>query len=1042
MAKTNKNFYKSLVVAFALFAMPANGMAQTVVKGTVVSRATGEGFGGARITLIGSGATAMSDENGCFEIKADRTDGVLRIEAPAHDMQIVGLRGRTSLRISLVKTTSEPYYDASSLSADEAAGTRRTGLTSMSAADDIDNVLRGSVYGNMHSGLGGGGAAVFVQGLHSINMSAQPLYVVDGLLWQGQDGMRSLHDGYFSNPLALIAPADIESITVLKNGQALYGAKGANGVVLIETKRSHNMATEITLNMSAGIKSPFKAVPMMDASEYRLYASDIMSGMKNIGDMLKTYDFLNDDPARQGYASSHNNTNWLKEINKTAFVQNYDVSVRGGDDVALYAFSLGYGRNDGNIDNTDFDRLNVRFNSDINLTKHFTTRADVAFTQVTRNVFDDGMNLYSSPAYLAYIKSPLYSPRQFDSTGRLFDAISDKDELGVGNPLAVTTNGEGKTKNYRFTASLAPKYQFTNCFSLSALVGFAWDKIKESSFSPDFGLAEQELYNDQNDWYGTALNSVASMMMRHSTLTADMHADWNILSGHHNIDLLGGLRFINDTFESDYGQGYNTGSDNLKSLSVTNAQLRTVGGTGEDWRSMAWYLNADYNYMHRYFLSASASMESNSRFGKHARGALRLGGTSWGLFPSVRAAWVVSNERFWKNVSFVDFLKLHASFDMSGNDDLPSAVTRAYFESVPFVGLAKGLAIANVGNDRLKWETVSTLSFGFDANLFAGILQVGANVFSSVTNNLLVSKQLPEEFGLARYYANDGRLSNRGFDVSLRARLVDSRFWRLSAGASVGHYKNELKRLAGGSFTTDILGGEELTATGRPLGVFYGFKTLGVFATKADADAAGLSIVDATGRNIAFGAGDVWFADTDGNKVIDDADKQVIGNPNPDFYGNFSLDLAWKRLSLSALFTYTYGNDAYNALRATLESGSSLHNQTRNMLNRWVADGQQTNVPRATYGDPMGNARFSDRWIEDASFLKLRSLSLSYELPSFASFVRGAKLWIAIDNVFTITKYLGADPEFSYGGSTLYQGIDAGLVPPTRSFHIGLRLSL
>lgn len=572
-------------------------------------------------------------------------------------------------------------------------------------------------------------------------------------------------------------------------------------------------------------------------------------------------------------------------------------------------------------------------------------------------------------------------------------------------------------------------------------MGFSWDKIKESAFTPDFGLAEQELYNDQGDWYGTGQNSVASMMTRHSTLTADLHADWKLLDGCNNLDLLGGVRFLNDTFESDYGKGYNTGSDNLRSLSVTSSQLRTIDGVNDDWRSLAWYLNADYNYQHRYFLSATAAMESNSRFGKHA-GGMRVGGIAWGLFPSVRAAWIVSNEKFWKNIGFVDFLKIHASFDMAGNDDLPSDVVRTYFESVPFAGLAKGLALANVGNDKLKWETNKTLSAGIDANLFGNRLQLSANVYASRTDDLLVSKQLPEEFGMGYYYTNDGRLANRGFDVALRARVIDHHDWKLFAGASIGHYKNEVKRLAGGSFNTSILGGEVLTAVGQPLGVFYGYKTLGVFSTQADADAAGLSITDDTGKSVAFAAGDMHFADTDGNKVIDDADKQVIGDPNPDIYGNFNLDLAYRRLKVGALFTYACGNDAYNALRAALESGSSLHNQTKNMTNRWVADGQLTSVPRATYDDPMGNARFSDRWIEDASFLRLRQVSVSYELPKIGPFLNGSTVWFAVDNVFTISKYLGSDPEFSYGNQTLCQGIDAGLVPSTRSFHIGLKLNL
>lgn len=1041
MANNNISI-KGCLAAMAFLAVSVSAAAQVKIDGTVVSQSTGKNFSGARVTLVGSKATAMSDENGRFTLEVANLNGILKVEAPLCDVQYVALKGRSTVHIALVSKTTDPYYNDNTLSSDEVSTTSNIGLTTMSASDVLSDRLQGSVYSRRHSGLDAGGSSVFVQGIHSINMTTEPLYIVDDVIWQSQQGISSLHDGYFSNPLALIAPDDIESVTVLKNGTALYGAKGANGVVIIKTKRCHNMATEITVNLSAGIKSPFKTMPMMGASDYRLYATDVMSGMDGIKDQLRNYHFINDDPTSQGYAQSHNNTNWLDRINKTAFVQNYDLGIRGGDNVALYSFSLGYGRNDGNIDQTDFDRLNIRFNSDISLTKHFTTRADIAFTQITRDIFDDGMNEYASPTYMSYIKSPLYNPYQYDINGNLYNAISDKDELGIGNPIAVIDNADGKTKNYRFTASVLPKYQFTDRFSLSALVGFSWDKIKESSFTPDFGLAEEELYNDQGDWYGTGENKVASFMTRHSSLTLDLHGDWDILKGKNNLKALGGFRYLNDTFESDYGKGYNTGSDNLRSLSVTNSQLRTVGGVNDDWRTMTWYLNVDYNYQNRYFLSASANMESNSRFGRHADGAIRLGGISWGLFPSVKAAWIVSNEKFWKNINFVDYLKIHASYDIAGNDDLPVDAIRTYFQSVSFAGLAKGLALSNVGNDKLKWEKTSTFNVGVDANLLGNRMQLAANVFFSNTNNLLVNKQLPEEYGLKYYYTNDGKLSNRGFDVSLRGRVIDNKDFKLSLGAMIGHYKNKVKSLADGSFTTNVLGGEVLTTVGHPIGVFYGYKTNGVFSTQSEADASGLSIVDATGKHIAFGAGDMRFVDTDGNKVIDDKDRQVIGDPNPDIYGNFNLDFTWRRLTFGALFTYSLGNDAYNALRASLESGSSLNNQTEHLLNRWVADGQITDVPRATYGDPKGNSRFSDRWIEDASYLRLKQLTLSYDLPHFASFLHGATVWLAVDNVFTVTKYLGADPEFSYGSSSLYQGIDAGLVPSTRSYHIGLKLNL
>lgn len=1042
MNKNNiiRNMALTLVAGMAI---PCQANAQGVIKGTVTISSTHEKFAGARIIVIGTKNVAMSDENGAFELKDAAQNSVLQIEAPGCELQIVALQGRKDLAIQVVPvSSSKPFYTSETLSSLTSYHNEDMAKTALSASEDIDIHLNGAARNIRQSGIDAIGSNILVRGIHSANMTNTPLYVVDGVIWQSQDDQTSLHSGYFSNPLALISPDDIESIQILKNGTAIYGAKAANGVILINTKRSHNMATEITVNAWAGIKSAFKSIPMLDASDYRMYATDVMKGMDNINQLMGKYHFLNDDPSNSYYLSSHNNTNWNKEINSSAFTQNYSVGVRGGDDIALYSFSLGYTHNDGNIDKTNFNRLHVRFNSDIKFTKHFTTRADISFAQITRDLFDDGINEYSSPLYLSYIKSPLYHPHQYDISGKLYNKISDKDELGIGNPLAVTENAEGKTKNYRFTATLAPKYQFTDRFSLSAIAGYSWDKIKESAFIPDFGLAERQLFNEQGDWYGEGNNSVASLMTRNNTLTLGAQADWKVLQGNHDLLLEGGFTYINNTFESNYGMGYNTGSDNLRNLSVTNSSLRTILGEEDNWRTLRWNVMANYNYQNLYFLYAIATMENNSRFGKNADSGIRLGGISWAVFPSVTGAWVISNEKFMRSLPFVNYLKLYTGYEVTGNDDIPVNATHTYFENIGYAGLAKGLTLSNIGNDQLSWEKTGTWNIGIDMNLFSNRLNIGAEYFISTTNNLLVQKQLQEEYGLKYYWSNDGKLSNKGYNISMEARLIDNQNWKLNFGTSIGHYKNEVKSLGNGDIINSIYGGEVLTTVGQPLGVFYGYKTKGVFATSEEAQQAHLNVVSETGAITPFGAGDIHFDDRNKDGYIDEGDRQIIGDPNPDIYGNFHFNVAYRRFSLGATFTYSLGNDAYNALRANLESGSSLNNQTKNMNNRWVADGQITTVPKATYGDPMGNARFSDRWIEDASYLKLRQITASYTLPIKAKFIQGASVWVAVNNVFTLTKYLGSDPEFGYGNSLLYQGIDAGLTPSTRSYNIGIKLNL
>ena len=1032
---------RPIFITFIAASLSFTAWAQHDVKGLIVNSTTGEPFAGARVTVEGTHTSAMTESDGVFILTIPADDGVLRVEAPGFDTQLVSLRGRTELSISLLPSgLAEPAYDERALSARTAASAHHPSAITLAADENLSMALSGDLHSVSHSGLEAAGQAFFVRGLHSLNMSSQPLFIVDGQIWQSQESaVGSLHEGYFSNPLALLSPDDIERIEVLKNGTAIWGAKAAGGVVLITTKRSHNMATEIEVNISAGIQQRGRSIPMLGAADYRVLASDLLPSLaEGLG-----VGFLDDDPTTSYYKAHHNDTDWQDVVSRTATTQNYGISVRGGDDVALYAFSLGYARADGTIRETDFDRLNVRFNSDIDLTKRLKTRADIAFAQVSRNLFDDGIFSDASPTFMAYTKSPLYNAHQYDTAGRLYDRLADVDELGVGNPLAITQNAEGKTKNYRFTASLAPTYTFSDRLALSALAAFSWDKIKESTFTPDYGMPETELLNAQGDWYGTAQNSVASLMTRHSTLHLDLHADWTAIASHlSRLTSKLGIRYLNDTYESDYGQGFNTGSDNLRSLSVTTSSLRTTDGANDDWRSLAWYAQADFSFRQRYLISASATMETNSRFGSEADGGVKLGGVSWGIFPSFDAAWIVTGERFMSHAPGIDYLKLHMGFDVAGNDNLPASASRAFFEAIPFAGQARGLVLSNVSNDKLRWESTRTFTAGADMKLLGNRLSVRADYFLSSTSNLLVRKQLDSEYGLQSYWTNDGRLRNEGFEVALSARLIDRSDWRLNAHLSMGHYKNEVRRLTDGDFTTEVLGATMLTSVGRPLGTFYGYRTLGVFTDQQEADRAALGVVDATGRRQSFAAGDVHFADLRADGVIDEQDMDVIGDPNPDIYGNFGFDLSWRQFTLNALFTYSLGNDAYNALRQRLESAATMSNQSETLRRRWTADGQQTDVPRATWGDPMGNSRFSDRWIEDASFMKLRQLTLSYDLPVRPRLIQGLRLWASAENVFTLTRYLGADPEFSYGSSVLTQGIDAGLQPHGRSYHIGVKLNL
>lgn len=1010
------------------------------VKGRIIDAVTKKGFAGARVTTPNLNVSAMTDENGNYEIGVPDLSVALYVEAPGYSRQVVPVKGRNEVDVSLFTVSGHAYYDdGMSVSDGEAVVDGFTSGT-LSMTDDMTSLLNGQLRAISHSGDPGSSSSFFIRGYNSVNLSAQPLFVVDGVIWQMQDQVASAVDNYYNNPLTLLDPSDIEKVTILKNGSAVWGAKGANGVVLIDTKRAREMATQIEANISMGFQTPFESLPLMGAAAYRRYATDIMSGMKR--DEVEGFQFTNDDPTRSFYRAVHNDTKWTNEINKTSFIQNYGVSVAGGDDIALYRFSLGYAKNDGNIDGTSFNRLNVRFNSDIKLTEDFKIQTDISYAQTGHKVVFEGLDGMRSPYFLSLVKSPLYAPWQYNDNGTFSGRLTDVDELNVGNPLALTGEDVPELDKYRFNLNLRPSYQITDRLEVAALFGISYDKENENLFIPDAGVSNEPLYNDKGEIYATALNEVRNLMARQTSMSVDGYLAWQILKDwRHDLNARIGGRFYNTYYRYTMGQGYNTGNDYMTALSNTNSDLRTLTGHEYTDRNAAWYFNADYAYRHRYFFNVGMSLETSSRFGREA-GGLDLCGVSWGYFPSVSGAWLVSSEKFMRNVDFINNLKVRVAYTMSGNDNLPLFANRSYFTSTSFVKDATGLVLANIGNEKLKWETTARTNIGLDFSMFSNRLAVNADVFFSRTKDLVTRRPLNDEAGLEYFWDNNGVLKNNGLEVAVKVRALDMRDFKLNIGATVGHYKNEVTSLENGSFITEVCDGQVLTGIGRPVGVFYGYLTDGVYSTSQEAAEAGLAILSSSGQRVPFQAGDMRFIDVKKDGIINEEDRVVIGDPNPDIYGNFDLNFQWKNLELGALFTYSLGNDAYNALRASLESGKSLYNQSVFMENRWMANGQQTDIPRATYDDPMGNSRFSDRWIEDASYLKFKRLMLTYHVPMRQNFIQSLSVWAAVNNVCTLTKYLGVDPEFSYSTSVLEQGIDGGLTPQSRSFQLGVNINL
>lgn len=1009
-------------------------------------------------SVLGNGYSSLTDELGNFTMEVPTYSSSVSVTIPGFNTIRVGIPSSGLLGdIVLQSEQGTVRYEAD----DNILNIVRTGNTDFTAARNITSEIGNQLGANVHtvgrSGLIGVGNYMNIGGVNSLQSNSQPLVVLDGVILNQEYNRSMLHSGYYNDVLTNINPADVESVEVMSNGTALYGSKGANGVIIIKTKRCTSLATRIEASVNMGVELVPRQYDVMNGAQYKNYASGLL---QSTGTNANEFRFLKADPNYYWYNKYNNNTDWGKQVYKEAFLQNYNLSVQGGGDVAKYMLAVGYTSDNSVLRENNFNRLNIRFNTDITITDALTLRFDATYSNQTRKLLDTGApetyndRSITSTNFLAAAKSPMLSPYSF-ANNRINSNhldIVDEDYLNevsqlakanyrLANPSAIQYYGTAENKNYfdngYYSIALQPKYQFNKHLYATSLFTYNSINTNEKHYIPVNGVPSYYVSSLQN----TMENEISSQYAKQNTINSDTRIDWQNSYSGHNIHLMGGFRYINETYSINSLHGYNTGNDKTPEVSV--ATLITSGGTNDRWADLNWYAQAQYNYANRYYLQGDLAVESNSQFGRDAKSGIKCAGVVWGIFPSVQAGWVASNESFF-NVKGIDYLKFTAGFGVSGNDDIRFDSYRTYFRSAMFLNKASGISLDNIGNTELQWESTKRFNAGFELNALHNRLGVKFNYFHSWTDNLLTLQELGFVSGLEYNWSNGGSLKNQGFDVTLNTHLIARKDWNWTAGVSLGHYVNELTALPDNRdyLDTDILGGVVRSQLGHSLNQFYGYRTDGVYATSEEAHSANLYIEDETGAKTYFGAGDVRFADINNDGKISDKDCQFIGDATPDIYGNIFTSLNWKNLTLDANFSYSLGNDVFNYMRQQLESGARFMNQTTAMLNRWTTEGQVTDIPKATYADPMGNSRFSDRWIEDGSYLRLKTLTLSYKLPISNTYIQGITVWGQANNLFTITKYLGTDPEFSMSNNVLFQGIDAGLLSQGRSFHVGVKINL
>jgi TonB-linked SusC/RagA family outer membrane protein len=1023
--------------------------------GTIKDAITGKPLSGVNISVFEFSA-AITDDKGNFSIKVPSYSGVLVVSGPGLETKELPLKGRKSVETSLYEDSFNSFYNTAQMPFGKIPlNTVPNAVTTINAQgawesnnETPESYLQGKVAGLnaiRRSGTPNIGADLFLRGFSSINATNKPLIVVDGLIYDNAHYGNSLIGGHFNNPLANIDINDIDNITVVKDATSMYGTKAANGLVLITTGHTTDLATKIDFGAYSGYNFKPKQTPVLKAGDYRVYLSEMLKSSGLTDQQIQAQPYMNDDVNNGTYYANHNNTNWQDEVFKGSFNQNYYLRVSGGDNIAKYTLSMGYGTDGSIIKNETLSKYNTRFNADLRLSPKFTIQANLSFAYNEQNLFDQGLSQKTNPMFLALVKSPLFKLHQDNSLGAESPNYTNLDAFNIGNPVTVLDTAQEIAKTYRFFGSLNFQYKFNKYFNLQTLVGVTYDKVRESYFIPRSGIQPDTI---RNPYISGSTNSIVysrlgSQVQRLYSLNEDTRLTFDRVFGRiHHIRANIGVRLMSSESQDDYAKSYNSPTDQFLSVDKGLTGVSTGGELG-NWLWINNYLGIDYQLSNKYFLSYNMGIDASSRFGTQIPGALSIGGVNYAVMPSISAGWLISSEKFMSKVNFVELLKLRASYSLTGNDDIGNYNARQFYVSQNFLG-AQGLVRGDFGNPALQWEANKKANIGLDVSLLKERLSFTVDVFQNTTSNLLINQPQPTTAGFTYIVTNDGSMRTQGIEVAANGRVINGVKWKWDLGLNIAKYRNKVTQLPNGtSITTQYAGATVITQVGSPANLFYGYKTNGVYTSDAEALAGGVKEALSTGTLLQPHGGDVRFVDVNHDGVVDANDQQVIGNPNPDFTGGITSNLSYKRFSFNALFSFSVGNQAFNYVRQQLEAESGFLNQTEAVLNRWRIPGQVTNVPAVSYGDPIKNSRFSDRWIEDASYLRLRTASVTYNIPiSGKSGIKALKVYLTGNNLLTFTKYLGYDPEFSATEGILTQGIDTGLEPQFKSIQLGVRLGL
>ena len=1048
---------KLLSVLFLLSFTLAAVYAQNIqIKGTVVSGTDNEPLPGVNVVVKGNTSTGtITDFNGTFTLSAP-ADAILSISYIGFKSQEIAVKGHKDIKIVLqedsetldevvvvgygVQKKSVVTASIAKVSADDLAST---------APVRMDNALKGLASGvtvTSSSGQPGAAAQIRVRGVGTIrteNGAADPLYIVDGMPLEGG--------------LDYLNPNDIASIEVLKDAAsgAVYGARAANGVILVTTKTGKIGKTKVTYDFSYGWQSAWKKRDVLNASEYALMINE---GAINAGIAPKF-----SDPYSYGQG-----TNWQDEVfNNNAPMMNHQVSVSGASEKVNYLFSLGFYTQDGivggNFDRSNYERLTLRSNTQYTLFDESKERNWLNSLKVTSNLsyarikstnFDDnstwgtplGSALALSPILNVYdeteeaIKAqfdkygttaeytPVYDPRN----GKLFSIPGEFGEMS--NPIAKLSLPGDKHWSHKFVANFSAELQLCDNLKFKTSYGADLSFWGYDGYRPLYYLRSGEsstqssAYSRKED--GTVWQ-LENVLMYDKSI--DKHS-FSVLLGQSAKKSSGSYLYGSRNNITNYSRPYIDASTGL----AANADRDAAGAPSVDATLASIFARASYNYDERYMLQVTVRRDGSSRFGPN---------NHYAVFPSFSLGWNLTNEKFMnKRPNWLTTTKIRLSWGKNGNENignfkytvLTSPGNNAIFGSSENV--INGVKASGLANPDLKWEESEQLDFGLDFGFFNNALTFTADYYKKKTNGMLMEMNIPFYVGEAKPIGNVGKMENSGIELeaAYKFRVSD---WNFRVSANASYLKNKLIEYGNESGWENLdsfqgTGDISRAENGKPFPFFYGYKTAGIFQNTDEVKA----YKNDKGELLQPTAvpGDVRFVDVDGNGIIDANDRTDIGKGMPDWTFGFNLGVSWKNFDLNMMWQGTAGNDIYDATRRTDIATSNLPSW---MLNRWTGEGTSNRIPRFVQGDNV-NWQSSDLYVYDGSYLRLKNIQLGYTLPAALTqkvFISSLRFYVAAENLFTFTKYHGFDPEISSGGTSL--GIDYGVYPQARVWTIGASLS-